>query len=116
MRGVTRFAAPVVFALALAACGEAAAPESALIGQLPAPLHELRLVDEHPQIPAAVFPHQRHVEPTLGGPAVACVDCHHELMDDPAAVPKGCSACHGFSYLAVEIDESKPHTHPPPDL
>lgn len=100
--------------LLLAACGGAAADAPAVS---PA-LADLHLVEDHPQIPPAVFPHAEHTLIDADGVRRAtCLRCHHELGDDPAAVPRACRDCHGFAYLTDPVDESQPHDHAPaPDL
>lgn len=100
-------------ALLLAACGGAAAPS----GDVSPALAELHLVEDHPQISAAVFPHAAHTQQTDEGRRATCLRCHHELADAPSAIPRACRDCHGFAYLAEPVDESQPHDHDqPPDL
>ena len=107
---------PLTVAAVLAACGGPAGTPVA--GSLPAPLADLVLVEDHPQIPPAPFPHARHVD-AVPDP-VPCVTCHHTLADAPDETPQPCRACHVYAYLAdpdePPVDESVPHEHPPPDL
>jgi hypothetical protein len=99
--------------LLVAACGVAGEP----LPEVSPALHELRLVDDHPQIPAAVFPHAEHTHVAEDGRRATCLRCHHELGDDAGAVPRACRACHAYAYLTDPVDESQPHDHAaPPDL
>jgi len=101
----------------LAACGADTAPAAPVQGRLPAPLAELTLVEDHPQISPAAFPHGLHTDAARMGEEVACARCHHELDDDPDTIPQRCTECHGFAYLAPEVDDAVPHEHAPaPDL
>ena len=101
---------PVLF---LAACSGAASDAS----DVSSALRVLRLVEDHPQIPPAVFPHAEHTQVGDDGRHATCLRCHHELGDDPGAVPRACRACHTYAYLTDPVDESQPHEHAAaPDL
>ncbi len=111
--------AALAFAIALVGCAVPAIRAS----RLPPALHELTLVDDHPQISSVRFPHALHVDPEIQGRHVACAECHHDVRNDPEAVPQRCTTCHEFAYLTDSVDEpephdeSKPHEHGlPPDL
>lgn len=78
----------------------------------------MQLVEDHPQIPAAVFPHAAHTLVAEDGrPAATCSHCHHELADEPENPPRACRECHVYAYLTDPVDESQPHEHAKaPDL
>lgn len=100
-------------ALVLLGCAVSAVREA----RLPAALERLTLVEDHPSISPVVFDHALHVDPGVMGRDVACAECHHTLRDDPQQVPRRCTECHIYTYLAEEIDEDEPHQHAPaPDL
>ena len=100
-------------ALLLTACGGS----SDVVPSVSPALADLQLVEDHPQIPSAAFPHAEHTQIGDDGRRATCMRCHHELADDQGSVPRACRECHAFAFLSEPVDESQPHEHAKaPDL
>jgi len=85
--------------------------------RIPEALATLTLVEGHPNITPAVFPHAAHIDAERMGGEVECATCHHLLEEKPEALPRRCTSCHGHAYLQPVVDEAQPHEHAPaPDL
>lgn len=73
---------------------------------LPPILHELLLADASDEITPVVFDHAAHADATDPDRSGACSFCHHNLKDDPRAIPGQCVKCHPL----------EPEDTAPPDL
>ncbi len=81
--------------LALAACS----PPSEGVSvpgpeRIPDALAVLTLCEEDPTITPVVYAHRRHLESANERRPMRCVECHHDVADDPKAIPRRCEACH----------------------
>jgi len=75
----------------LAACAPPAEPPPV---RIPDALAVLTLCEEDPTITPVVYAHRRHLESADDGRPMRCADCHHDVEDDPTAIPRRCEACH----------------------
>jgi hypothetical protein len=82
---------------------EAPAKESAV---LPGLLANLLLSDASDEITPVMFTHAAHADPNVPERPGNCSNCHHDLKDDPQAIPRPCTACHPL----------EPEDTGPPDL
>ena len=101
-----RFArAPILVVVFLVACS----PTEPSPVRIPTAIADLTLCEADPTITPVEYPHARHLDASVMGRAMACVDCHHDVADDPTAVPRRCEACHPH--------ETDPHDDTmPPDI
>ncbi len=89
--------------LTIAACSP---PPEDPPDRVPDALAVLTLCEEDPTITPVVYAHRRHLESANEGRAMRCVDCHHDVADDPKAIPRRCEACH--PHEADTHDDSMP--------
>ena len=81
-----------------------ATPESA--GMLPGILAELLLAEGSDEITPVVFDHAAHADAGAPDRPASCSFCHHDLKEDPVAIPRACVTCHPL----------EPEDAAPPDL
>jgi hypothetical protein len=62
--------------------------------RLPRLLHRLLLNEGNEEMTPVTYGHLFHLDETAMGKAMACVDCHHHLADDPQGIPVACGTCH----------------------
>ena len=104
-----RRAASILFLVAVTACSAdepAAVAPAQNTSVLPKILANLVLSEFSDEITPVVFTHSAHADPNAPERPGDCSSCHHELKDDPLAIPRPCTECHPL----------EPEETGPPDL